>query len=310
MTFVILSHPDCLSHITPDGHPERVDRLHAVTEALAGEAFAAAKREDAPLVDDAAILRAHPASHLEMIKSSTPADGFKSLDPDTHMSPGTLAAARRAAGANVRAVDLVMKGEAKGAFCATRPPGHHAEKTTAMGFCFFANASIAALHAIEHHGISRVAIADFDVHHGNGTQDVFWDDPRVLFASSHQSPLYPGSGMEHETGAGNIHNATLPPMSGGPEFRLAWENKLLPMIDAHQPQLLIISAGFDAHARDPLANLNLTEDDFVWVTHALMDIADKHCGGRVVSTLEGGYDLTGLAEATAAHVKTLMERAA
>ena len=150
----------------------------------------------------------------------------------------------------------------------------------------------------------------FDVHHGNGTQDVFWDDPRVLFASSHQSPLYPGSGMEHETGAGNIHNATLPPMSGGVEFRLAWENKLLPMIDAHQPELLIISAGFDAHARDPLANLNLVESDFIWITNALMDIADNHCGGRVVSTLEGGYDLTGLAEATAAHVKTLMERAA
>ena len=310
MTFVILSHPDCLSHVTPDGHPERVDRMHAVTEALAGERFASALREDAPLVEDAAILLAHPASYLDMIKASAPSDGFRSLDPDTHMSPGTLAAARRAAGANVRAVDLVMSGAAKGAFCATRPPGHHAEKTTAMGFCFFANASIAALHALENHGISRVAVADFDVHHGNGTQDVFWDDPRVLFASSHQSPLYPGSGMEHETGAGNIHNATLPPMSGGPEFRLAWENKLLPMIDAHQPELLIISAGFDAHARDPLANLNLVEEDFVWITNALMDIADKHCGGRVVSTLEGGYDLTGLADATAAHVKTLMERAA
>ncbi|MGB0853576.1 MAG: histone deacetylase family protein [Pikeienuella sp.] len=310
MTFVILSHPDCLSHVTPGGHPERVDRLHAVSEALNSEIFANAHREDAPLVEDAAILLAHPASYLDHIVSSAPSDGFKSLDPDTHMSPGTLSAARRAAGANVRAVDLVMTGEASGAFCATRPPGHHAEKTTAMGFCFFANASIAALHAIENHGLSRVAIADFDVHHGNGTQDVFWDDPQVLFASSHQSPLYPGSGMEHETGAGNIHNATLPPMSGGAEFRAAWSEKLLPAIDAFAPELLIISAGFDAHARDPLANLNLTEDDFVWVTHSLMDIADKHCSGRVVSTLEGGYDLTGLAEATAAHVKTLMERTA
>ncbi|MGB0927305.1 MAG: histone deacetylase family protein [Pikeienuella sp.] len=310
MTFVILSHPDCLSHVTPGGHPERVDRLHAVSEALNSEIFANAHREDAPLVEDAAILLAHPASYLDQIVSSAPSDGFKSLDPDTHMSPGTLSAARRAAGANVRAVDLVMTGEASGAFCATRPPGHHAEKTTAMGFCFFANASIAALHAIENHGLSRVAIADFDVHHGNGTQDVFWDDPQVLFASSHQSPLYPGSGMEHETGAGNIHNATLPPMSGGAEFRAAWSEKLLPAIDAFAPELLIISAGFDAHARDPLANLNLTEDDFVWVTHSLMDIADKHCSGRVVSTLEGGYDLTGLAEATAAHVKTLMERTA
>lgn len=308
MTFVILSHADCLSHITPSGHPERVDRIHAVTEALAHEKFAAARREDAPLAEDASILLAHPDTYLQSVKDAAPDEGFRSLDPDTHMSPGTLAAARRAAGANVRAVDLVMSGDAAGAFCATRPPGHHAEKTTAMGFCFFANASIAALHAIETHGLSRVAVADFDVHHGNGTQDVFWDDPRVLFASSHQSPLYPGSGMEHETGAGNIHNATLPPMSGGAEFRRAWEDKLLPAIDAHKPELLIISAGFDAHARDPLANLNLTEDDFVWVTHALMDIADKHCAGRVVSTLEGGYDLTGLAEATAAHVKTLMER--
>ena len=235
MAFVILSHPDCLSHVTPSGHPERVDRLHAVTEALAGPDFAGALREEAPLVQDGAILRAHPASYLEMVTASAPAEGFCSLDPDTHMSPGTLMAARRAAGANVRAVDMVLGGDASGAFCATRPPGHHAERKTAMGFCFFANAAIAALHAMEHHGLKRVAIADFDVHHGNGTQDVFWDDPRVLFASSHQSPLYPGSGMEHETGAGNIHNATLPPMAGGSEFRLAWENRLLPMIEAHAP---------------------------------------------------------------------------
>ncbi|MEM7524769.1 MAG: histone deacetylase family protein [Pseudomonadota bacterium] len=307
MTFAILSHPDCLAHETPDGHPERVERLHAVEAALAGDVFANAIRIEAPLVDDSALLRAHPGAYVDGIRAAAPSAGWVSLDADTHMSPGSLTAARRAAGANVRAVDIVMSGEARAAFCATRPPGHHAERDTAMGFCLFANASVAALHALEAHGLSRVAIADFDVHHGNGTQDVFWSDQRVLFASSHQSPLYPGSGAEHETGAGNIHNATLPPMSGGAAFRAAWRDRLLPAIDAHAPELLIISAGFDAHARDPLANLMLSDDDFAWITGELCDLAARHCGGRVVSTLEGGYDLEGLASATAAHCQVLKE---
>ncbi|MEM7547478.1 MAG: histone deacetylase family protein [Pseudomonadota bacterium] len=310
MTFAILSHPDCLKHQTPPGHPERVERLEAILDALNAPDFAAAARIEAPMAKDAAILRAHPQSHLDLINDNAPASGHVSLDPDTHMSPGTLVAARRAAGANVRAVDMVINGDARSAFCATRPPGHHAEKTTAMGFCFYSNAAIAALHALEAHGLSRVAIADFDVHHGNGTQNVFWDDARVLFASSHQSPLYPGSGAEDETGAGNIHNATLPPMANGLQFRQVWQDRLLPAIGAHKPELIVISAGFDAHTRDPLANLMVEDEDFAWVTEQLCDLASQHCGGRVVSTLEGGYDLQGLASGTAAHVKVLMERAA
>jgi acetoin utilization deacetylase AcuC-like enzyme len=310
MTFAILTHPDCLNHITPPGHPERVERLEAVTEALADPIFDAALRVEAPLVDQSALLRAHPAEYLAMVEARSPASGHVSLDPDTHMSPGSLIAARRAAGANVKAVDMVISGEVKSAFCATRPPGHHAEKTTAMGFCLYANAAIAALHAIEAHGLSRVAILDFDVHHGNGTQDVFWNDPRVVFAGSHQSPLYPGTGMEDEIGAGNIFNATLPAMARGPQFRKVWTDRLLPAVDAHSPELIIISAGFDAHVRDPLANLMVEDEDFAWITERICDLAERHSGGRVVSTLEGGYDLQGLASGTAAHVKVLMERAA
>ncbi|MFV0474420.1 MAG: histone deacetylase family protein [Pikeienuella sp.] len=309
MTFAIISHPDCLLHLTPAGHPERVGRIEAVAAALRAPGFAAAKRVKAPLADDGPILRAHPRAHLERLRAAVPAEGFGALDADTFMSPGTLSAARRAAGANVLAVDMVTRGEAGAVFCATRPPGHHAERDRAMGFCFFSNAAIAALHALEGHGLSRVAIADFDVHHGNGTQDVFWSDPRVLFASSHQSPLYPGTGAAHETGAGNIVNGALPSGAGGAAFRRLWEERLLPAIDAHAPELLIISAGFDAHARDPLAGLELEAEDFGWITGRLCDLADRHCRGRVVSTLEGGYDLEGLAASVAAHAKVLMERA-
>ncbi|MEM7269799.1 MAG: histone deacetylase family protein [Pseudomonadota bacterium] len=310
MSIAIYTHEDCHEHVTPPGHPERVERLPAVLKALEDPAFDAATRLEAPLGEDADILRAHPESYLQGVVSSAPDEGWVSLDPDTHMSPGSLAAARRAVGANAAAVDLVLGGGAKGAFVATRPPGHHAEKNRAMGFCLFANAAIAALRALDQHGLSRVAVADFDVHHGNGTQDVVWDDPRVVFCSSHQSPLYPGTGMPHETGAGNIFNATLPPMSGGAEFRYAWENTLLPAIDEAAPELIIISAGFDAHRDDPLANLLLLEDDFAWITNRLCDLANKHCGGRVVSTLEGGYDLDALASSTATHVQVLMERCA
>lgn len=309
MTLKIITHPDCLAHVTPPGHPERVERLTAILEALDAPGLKEVERIEAPLATDEEILRAHPESYLQKVESASPDEGHMTLDADTHMSPGSLTAARRAAGANRLAVDMVMKGEAKAVFCATRPPGHHAEKTTAMGFCLFANAAIGALHALEAHGLSRVAIVDFDVHHGNGTQDVFWSDPRVLFASSHQSPLYPGTGHEHETGAGNIHNAILAPESGSAAFRDVWEDQLLPAVDAFAPELLIISAGFDAHFRDPLAQLNLNEADFTWITEKLCDLADQHCGGRVVSTLEGGYDLEGLAASTAAHVACLKERA-
>ncbi|MGB0505548.1 MAG: histone deacetylase family protein [Pikeienuella sp.] len=307
MTLIIVSHPECLEHVTPSGHPERADRLKSISKVLEYPIFKDAVQLSAPLAFDESIMLAHPSSYVQSIINAAPDSGVTSLDPDTHMSPGSLNAARRAAGANVMAVDHVMTGKARAAFCATRPPGHHAEKTSAMGFCLFANASIAALHALANHGVKRVAIADFDVHHGNGTQDVVWDDPRICFCSSHQSPLYPGTGMEHETGAGNIHNATLPPMSGGAAFRAAWRDKLLPAIDAHKPDLIVISAGFDAHADDPLANLNLVEDDFAWITQELCDLANKHCDGRVVSTLEGGYSLSALSDSTAAHVKVLLE---
>lgn len=309
MTFAILSHPDSLRHLTPSGHPERVERIEAVSAALAAPEFAAALRVEAPLAGDAAILRAHPAAHLRRLEAAAPASGFAALDGDTNLSPGSLDAARRAAGANVKAVDMVLAGEVSSAFCAVRPPGHHAERETAMGFCFFSNAAIGALHALEAHGLSRVAIADFDVHHGNGTQDVVQADSRIFLASSHQSPLYPGTGMEDETGVGNILNATLPPRSGGAAFRKAWEERLLPAIDAHAPELLIISAGFDAHRRDPLAELMLDEADFVWITEKLADLAARRCAGRLVSTLEGGYDLDALAASVAAHAKVLMERA-
>jgi acetoin utilization deacetylase AcuC-like enzyme len=302
MTTALISHPDCLNHANPEGHPERVDRLHAIAAALADFDL---MRLEAPMGEDANILRAHPQSHIDRLAAA----GVGPLDGDTYMSQGSLTAAYRGVGAVVKAVDLVMAGNVSNAFCTMRPPGHHAERETPMGFCLFGNVSIAAKHALKVHGLSRVAIMDFDVHHGNGTQDLVWDDARILFASTHQMPLYPGSGAAHETGAhGNILNVPLAPETDGKVFRAAMEARILPAIDAFKPELILISAGFDAHKNDPLANLNWVEDDFAWATHRLCDLADKHCEGRVVSTLEGGYDLTGLAASCAAHVKALMER--
>ncbi len=301
MTTALITHPDCLGHITPPGHPERVERLEAVLAAL--EDFDL-ERVEAPLADDAQILLAHPASYLDRIKSH----GEGPLDADTHMSAGSLAAAYRGVGANIKAVDMVMGGEVQNAFCATRPPGHHAERETPMGFCLFGNVAIAAKHALAN-GASRVAIMDFDVHHGNGTQDLVWDDENIFFASTHQMPLYPGTGAAHERGAhDNILNVPLAPNTDGAAFRHAMETQVLPFIDAAKPDLILISAGFDAHRLDPLANLNWEADDFAWATTKLCNLADTHCDGRVVSTLEGGYDLEGLATSAAAHVKTLMER--
>ncbi len=309
MTYAILSHPAALGHETPPGHPERVARFEAVSAALAAPDFADALRIEAPVAERAALLRAHPERYLAAIEAAAPAAGSRALDPDTHMSPGTLEAARRAAGAAVKAVDMVLGGEARAAFSAMRPPGHHAERERAMGFCLYSNAAIAALHALEAHGLARVAVADFDVHHGNGTQDVLDREARAVFCSSHQSPLYPGTGMESETGVGNVFNATLTAGAGRAAFEHAWEERLLPAIDAHAPQLIIISAGFDAHRADPLAELRLEEADFAWITGRLCDLAAKHCGGRVVSLLEGGYDLGALAASVAAHVRVLKERA-
>ncbi len=308
MTTVLITHSACLEHVTPYGHPERVDRLRAIHKALEDPAFDALDRREAPRASDDVILRAHDADYLAGIKDVAPEKGMLALDEDTSMSPGSLEAAYRAAGAVVEGVDLLMSGDAQNVFCAIRPPGHHAERDRAMGFCLFSNAAIAALHAVKAHGLNRVAIMDFDVHHGNGSQHILEREGRVMYASTHQWPLYPGTGAAGETGVGNIANAPLPGFSGSQAFREAMEGIILPAIDNFAPELMIISAGFDAHRDDPLANLNFTEEDFAWATEALCDLADKSAGGRVLSTLEGGYDLEALARSTAAHVKVLMRR--
>lgn len=309
MTTALISHHDCYDHVTPPGHPERVDRIRAVEQALAGDAFMMLTRVEAPEAADETLLRAHPSSHLALLEAERPGDGWTSLDQDTFLGPRSLAAARRAAGANVLAVDMVLGGEAKNAFCAVRPPGHHAETRRAMGFCFYNNAAVGALHAVTAHRLSRVAIIDFDVHHGNGCQEIFEADGRVMYCSSHEWPNYPGTGRPEERGAGNIVNAPLPARTGGADFRAAYEDMILPALDAFRPQLVYIAAGFDAHQLDPLASFELVEDDYAWLTGRLCDVADAHAQGRVVSTLEGGYDLTGLGRSVAAHVTVLMERA-
>jgi len=307
MTTALFTHPACLAHVNPPGHAEQVARLEVIAEALAASPFDALDRRAAPICTPDAPLLAHPASHIAAIESALPAEGFARIDADTSMSPGSLEAARRAVGGVCAAVDVVLAGEVGNAFVAARPPGHHAEKDRAMGFCLYSNVAIGALHALENHGLARVAVLDFDVHHGNGTQDVVWDEPRARFVSSHQMPLYPGSGAASETGAdGNILNLPLPEGSGGAEMRVAWENALRKVED-FAPELVLISAGFDAHMRDPLAGLNWQAGDYVWLTSAICDLADKTCAGRVVSSLEGGYDLDALAESTAAHVTVLME---
>ena len=305
MTTALLTHADCLGHVTPEGHPERVARLEHILHALKPLEL---KRVTAPLAADDDLLRVHPASHINDIRDSRPVEGFEQIDGDTFMSPGSVDAAYRAAGAAVRAVDLVLGGEAKNAFCAIRPPGHHAESTTAMGFCLFGNAALAARYALDHHGLSRVAVVDFDVHHGNGTQDLLWEERRALVITSQQMPLWPGSGRPDETGAyDTVLNIPLAPGTGGSEMRAAYEAQAFPRLRSFKPELIIISAGFDAHQDDPLANLNWSTGDFTWITTELCKIADEVCDDRIVSTLEGGYDLNALAEATRAHVEELMK---
>lgn len=307
MTTLLISHSDCLNHLTPPGHPERPDRLREIAMVLEHERFANLARDEAPLATREQIARAHPLRHIEAIAAASPEAGFVGLDADTSMSPGTFEAALRSAGGAVFAVDEVMAGRAANAFVATRPPGHHAETATAMGFCFFNNAAIAARHARAVHGATRVAIMDFDVHHGNGTQDIFWGDPSVMYLSTHEMPLYPGTGAVSDRGAHDqIVNAPLRAGDGGEAFKDAFRTVILPRMRAFAPDLVIVSAGFDAHERDPLANLNLTEVDFAWATKELMDVADRTAGGRLVSLLEGGYDLRGLGRSVAAHVMALM----
>ena len=299
-------HPIFLEHITPPGHPERPDRLKAIERVLDDEAFVALDRKLAPTGDEAAVLLAHPQEFLERVRATIPETGIARIDSDTTASPKSWDAALHAIGAANAAVDDVFSGAVDNVFVAARPPGHHAEKATAMGFCLFNTAAIAARHAQRRHGAERVAIVDWDVHHGNGTQDVFWDDSSVLYCSTHQMPLYPGTGAASETGAGNIVNAPLAPDTGSDLFRDAFVSRVLPRIDAFRPDLIIISAGFDAHHRDPLASINLTEDDFDWATGQLMERAGRLSGNRLVSLLEGGYDLHGLSFSVAAHVGRLM----
>ncbi len=307
MTTLLLSHPACLNHLTPQGHPERPDRLRAVERALEQERFQARAREAAPRASLEMIALAHPMDYVEQVRDASPREGLVRIDADTTMSPGSFEASLRAAGGACQAVDEVMAAKVTNAFVATRPPGHHAETATPMGFCLFNNAAIAARHAQKTHDAERVAIVDFDVHHGNGSQDIFWSDPSVLYCSTHQMPLYPGTGAVSERGAKNtIVNAPLRPGDGGEQFREAIETTILPRLESFGPDLVIISAGFDAHMRDPLANLNFVEADYAWVTQKLMELADRYANGRVVSLLEGGYDLEGLSKSVAAHVTALM----
>lgn len=306
MTTLLFTHSDCLDHRPGEGHPESPARLAAVAAALAEPDFAGLSRQTAPLADRTAIARVHGTDHVEQILSSVPQAGRRALDGDTILSPGSGIAALRAAGAMTAAVDAVAAGQARNAFCAVRPPGHHAEPDQAMGFCLFNSIAVAARHAQAAHGLARVAILDFDVHHGNGTQAVAQEDNSLFFASSHQYPHYPGTGAAYETGMGNVVNAPLPAGSDGAVFRKAWETRILPALDAFAPDLLLISAGFDAHRADPLAGLELEEADFAWVTQRFTEAADRHCDGRLVSVLEGGYDLRAVAGSAAAHVRALM----
>lgn len=309
MTTALFSHPASLEHVTPEGHPERVDRIVAIERALSDPAFDALDRREAPLAAREALLRCHPAAYIDRVASAAPAEGWVALDGDTHMMSGSYEAALRAAGGAVAAVDAVLDGEVSNAFCALRPPGHHAETQTAMGFCLFGSISVAAKHALEVRGLSRVLVMDFDVHHGNGTQDLLWDDPRAYFVSTHQSPLYPGSGMRNERGAhGQMLNLPLPPGTDGTAYRQVFETSVMTAVRRAEPELILVSAGFDAHMADPLAQMALGTDDFRWIAERLCDLADELCAGRLVSVLEGGYDLTALAESVAAYTAVMMAR--
>ena len=299
------THAACLDHDPGTEHPERPARLRAVLDAL-DRAYPDLDWREAPMARRGDLLRVHGDTLIDEVLAPV-ASGLQRLDPDTALSPGSARAALHAAGAGLAAVDAVMAGEAQTAFCAVRPPGHHATPDTAMGFCLFNNIAVAAAHARDHHGLERIAIVDFDVHHGNGTQAIFQAEPRVAYLSSHQSGLYPHSGSVHERGAGNLHNALLPPGSGGFRFRNIWLDTLLPALDDFRPQLLLVSAGFDAHLSDPLADLMLEAEDFAWITTELRAIATRHGGGRLVSMLEGGYSLEALAECAVAHVGALRD---
>ena len=309
MSTLIISHKDCLSHIEPTGHPEQVMRLLEVVKRLKFEEFKNLIWKEAPIATNEQILLGHSKKYVEFIENIQKSNHITHLDADTYFGKGSLNAAKRGVGANISAVNAVMSGEFNNAFSAIRPPGHHAETEKAMGFCIFGNVAIAAKYAIENHKLKRVAVVDFDVHHGNGTQEILWDDPNVLFVSTHQMPLWPGSGTHEEHGKHqNILNIPIQANTDGPTFRQKFDEIILPRLDSYKPEILIISAGFDAHYKDPLANIELMTEDYEWITHRLCDIADKHADGRIISSLEGGYNLAALAESVAVHVKVLMER--
>jgi acetoin utilization deacetylase AcuC-like enzyme len=304
---LLLTHPACLDHATPPGHPERADRLHAVAAVLAEDRFDKLQRGEAPEGNLDLVTLCHNEHYVTELRHIAPTSGLIYVDGDTSMSPGTWEAVMRGVGGAVAATDAVMSGSHSNAFVAIRPPGHHAEINKPMGFCFFDNVAIAARHAQRKYGIARAAIVDFDVHHGNGTQDIFWGDATVMYCSTHQMPLFPGTGARGERGEhDNIVNAPLASEDDGAKFRAAFDNLILPQLERFAPELIIVSAGFDAHYRDPLASLNLRAEDFTWVTRKLMDVADRCAAGRIVSVLEGGYDLQGLQESVAAHVTALM----
>jgi len=307
MSTLLIAHPTSMNHLNGPGHPERPDRLRAIESVLEGEQFQTLARVQAPAASLEAIALCHPMEYVEAIRDASPTEGLVQLDADTSMSPGSFEAALHAVGGAMHAVDEVVSKKAANAFCVMRPPGHHAERTRPMGFCIFNQAAIAARHARTKHGLGRVAVVDFDVHHGNGTQDIFWADPTLMYCSTHQMPLYPGTGAANERGEhDNIVNAPLRPGDGGEEFRAAMETRILPRLTSFGPELIVISAGFDAHMRDPLANLQFSEADFGWATRKIMEVADKTAQGRVISVLEGGYDLEALSRSAAAHVIALM----
>jgi acetoin utilization deacetylase AcuC-like enzyme len=305
MQTVLLTHPDCVRHEMGAGHPESPQRLKAILAAIeaAGLAGRLDKRE-APEATREELERVHEHEHVDLIFGSAPASGYAFLDPDTSMNASSLSAALRAAGALVKATDLVLAGEAKRAFCAVRPPGHHATRHRPMGFCIFNNVAIGAAHAMAAHGLERVAILDFDVHHGNGTEDAFHDDPRVMLCSTFQHPYYPYSGAD--SGNEHIINVPLPAMTDGRGFRAAVDEQWIPALDRFRPQLVLVSAGFDAHRDDPLAYLKLDDEDYRWVTERLVEVAERHADGRVVSTLEGGYNTEALGRCAVEHLRVLM----
>lgn len=307
MRTLYYSHPDFLLHATGFGHPEYADRLRAISKTLDQPTFANLIRMSPPMGTEQQIRLIHPIEHIQRIRNALPAEGLHHLDPDTVLSLGSEKAAFRAVGAVCDAVDQILADKADNAFCAVRPPGHHAEPNRAIGFCLFNNIAIAADYARQHHHLERIAIVDFDVHHGNGTQAAFYHQSKILYASSHEMPHYPGTGYPTETGVGNIINVPLASGDTGAEFRKKYESIILPALNNFKPDLLLISAGFDAHEDDPLASIRLVEDDYRWVTQALMEIADRYCKGRVISVLEGGYNLKALAASVAVHVKTLLQ---